>query len=44
MDKVREMAEDGLEEREIAHEFNVSPWVITHQLDNQERIDRYAAA
>lgn len=44
MDKVREMAEDGREEREIADEFNVSPWVVTHQLNNQERIDRYAAA
>ena len=44
MDKVREMAEDGREAREIAHEFKVSPRVVTHQLENQERNDRHAAA
>ena len=43
MDKIGEMAEDGLEEREIADEFNVSPWVVAHQLENRERIDQCAA-
>lgn len=44
VDKIREMAEDGLEEREIAHEFKVSPQVVTLQLENQERNHRRAAA
>ena len=39
MSNVREMAEDGLEAHEIAHEFKVSSPVVTHQLSNQERID-----
>ena len=38
MDRVREMAEDGLEEHEIALEFKVSPLVVAHQLANQVRI------
>ena len=43
LDKIRAMAEDGLEEREIAHEFKVSPQVVTLQLENQERNHRHAA-
>ena len=32
------MAEEGLDDEEIASEFNVSPQVVQHQFDNRERI------
>ena len=43
MDKIREMAEEGFEEHEIAHEFKVSPQVVAHQRNNQERLRAQAA-
>ena len=36
--RVLEMAHDGLDNDEIAFEFNVSPWVVSHQRENYERI------
>ena len=35
---VLDMAREGLDSEEIASEFNVSPQVVQHQLDNSERI------
>ena len=35
---VLDMATEGLDNEEIASEFNVSPQVVQHQLDNSERI------
>ena len=37
-DKVLDMADDGLEDHEIALEFNVSPQVVWRQRENQERV------
>ena len=44
IDKIRPMLADGLEEDEIAHEFKVSPQVVWHQLENQDRISAAQAA
>ena len=38
VEKVLDMAGEGLDNEEIASEFNVSPQVVQHQLDNRERI------
>ena len=38
VENVLDMAREGLDGEEIASEFNVSPQVIQHQLDNSERI------
>ena len=38
VENVLDMAKEGLDNEEIASEFNVSPQVIQHQLDNSERI------
>ena len=38
VENVLGMAEEGLDNEEIASEFNVSPQVVQHQLDNSEHI------
>ena len=38
VENVLDMAKEGLDNEEIASEFNVSPQVVQHQLDNSERI------
>ena len=38
------MTEEGLDNEEIASEFNVSPRVVEHQFDNKERIAAACAA
>ena len=38
VENVLDMAGEGLDNEEIASEFNVSPLVVQHQLDNFERI------
>ena len=38
VENVLGMAEEGLDNEEIASEFNVSPQVVQHQLDNSERV------
>ena len=36
--KIGDMIADGIEEDEVAHEFQVSRDVVSHQLSNRERI------
>lgn len=38
VEDVLDMAREGLDSQEIASEFNVSPLVVQHQIDNSERI------